>query len=86
MHAPTGNAAPPRSVLNRRLLLTSWGYRRPRVSAGVRFAVGIWLVFVGGFLLSDGYLWATLLLVAAAPLFWAGYLNLTAARSTPPRA
>jgi hypothetical protein len=86
MHAPTENAAPPRSVLNRRLLLTSWGYRHPRVSAGVRFAVGIWLVFLGGFLLSDGYLWATLLLVAAALLFWAGYLNLTAARSAPPRA
>ena len=55
MHAPTENAAPPRSALNRRLLLTSWGYRHPRVSAGVRFAVGIWLVFLGGFLLADGY-------------------------------
>jgi len=86
MHAPTDNATPPRSVLNRRLLLTSWGYRHPRVSAGVRFAVGIWLVFLGGLLLSDGYLWATLLLVAAALLFWVGYLNLTAARSAPPRA
>jgi hypothetical protein len=85
MHAPTENAAPPRSVLNRRLLLTSWGYRHPRVSAGVRFAVGIGLVFLGGFLLSDGYLWATLLLVAAALLFWAGYLTLTAARPAPPR-
>ena len=84
MHAPTGNAAPPRSVFNR-LVLRSWGYRHPRVSAGVRFAVGIWLVFLGGFLLSDGYLWATLLLVAAALLFWVGYLNLTAARSAPPR-
>lgn len=86
MHAPTDNAAPLRSVLNRRLLLTSWGYRHPRVSAGVRFAVGIWLVFVGGLLLSDGYLWATLLLVAAALLFWVGYMDLTAARSAPPRA
>ncbi len=86
MHAPTDNSAPPRSVLNRRLLLTSWGYRHPRVSAGVRFAVGIWLVFLGGLLLSDGYLWATLLLVAAALLFWVGYLNLTAARSASPQA
>jgi len=86
MHAPTDYSAPPRSVLNRRLLLTSWGYRHPRVSACVRFAVGIWLVFLGGLLLSDGYLWATLLLVAAALLFWIGYLNLTAARSAPPRA
>ena len=86
MHAPTGNAAPPRSVLNRRLLLTSWGYRHPCVSAGVRFAVGICLVFLGGLLLSDGYLWATLLLLAAAVLLWAGYLDMTAARSAPPRA
>jgi hypothetical protein len=86
MHAPTDNAAPLRSVLNRRLLLTSWGYRHPRVSAGVRFAVGIWLVFLGGLLLSNGYLWATLLLVAAALLFWVGYMNLTAARSAPSRA
>jgi hypothetical protein len=85
MHAPTDNAAPPRSVLNRRLLLTSWGYRHRRVSAGVRFAVAIGLVFLGGLLLADGYLWATLLLMAAAVLFWVGYLNLTAARSAPPR-
>jgi len=86
MHAPPGSAAPPRSVLNRRLLLTSWGYRHPRVSAGMRFAVGIWLVLLGGFLLSEGYLWATLLLVAAALLFWVGYMSLTVARSAPPRA
>jgi hypothetical protein len=51
----------------------------------VRFAVGIWLVLFSGLLLSDGYLWATLLLVAAALLFWVGYMNLTAARSAPPR-
>ncbi len=85
MHAPAGNAAPPRSVLNR-LLLRSWDYRYPRVWAGVRFAVGICLVFLGGLLLSDGYLWATLLLLAAALLFWVGYLDLIAARSAPPRA
>ena len=84
MHAPTGNTAPSRSVLNR-LLLRSWDYRHPRVWAGVRFAVGIWLVFVGGLLLSDGYLWATLLLLVAAVLLWAGYLDMTAARSAPPR-
>ena len=85
MHAPTENAAPPRSVLNR-LVLRSWDYRHPRVWAGVRFAVGIWLVFLGGLLLADGYLWATLLLVAAALLFCVGYLNVTATRSAPPRA
>ena len=85
MHAPTDNAAPLRSVLTSGFLLTSWGCRHPRVSAGVRFAVGIWLVFLGGLLLSDGYLWATLLLVAAALLFWVGYLNMTAVRSAPPR-
>jgi hypothetical protein len=87
MHAPTGNVAPPRSVLNR-LLLRSWDYRHPRVWAGVRYGVGICLVFLSGLLLSDGYLWATLLLVAAAAavLFWVGYLDMTAARPAPPRA
>jgi len=84
MHAPTGNAAPPRSVLNR-LVLRSWDYRHPRVWPSVRFAAGIWLVFVGGLLLADGYLWATLLLLVAAVLLWAGYLDMTAARSAPPR-
>ena len=85
MHAPTGNVAPPRSVLNR-LLLRSWDYRHPRVWAGVRYAVGICLVFLSGLLLSDGYLWATLLLVAAAVLFWVGYRDMTVARPAPPRA
>jgi hypothetical protein len=85
MHAPAGNAAPPRSVLNR-LVLRSWGYRYPRGWAGVRFAVGICLVFVGGLLLADGYLWATLLLLVAALLLWVGYLDLIAARSALPRA
>jgi uncharacterized membrane protein len=86
MHAPTGNAAPPRSVFSR-LLLRSWDYRHPRTCACVRFAVGIWLVFLGGLLLSDGYLLATLLLLllAAAVLFWVGHLDMTAARSAPPR-
>ena len=85
MHVPTENAAPPRSVLNR-LVLRSWGYRYPRGWAGARFAVGICLVFLGGLLLADGYLWATLLLLVAAVLFWVGYLDMTAARSAPPRA
>ena len=85
MHVPTGGTAPPRPDLNR-LLLRSWDYRHPRVRAGVRFAAGILLVFGGGLLLSDGYLWATLLLMAAAVLFWAGYLDMTAARSAPARA
>jgi hypothetical protein len=85
MHAPTGNAAPPRSVLNR-VLLRSWDYRHPPVWSRVRFAVAICLVFLGGLLLSDGYLWATLLLMVAAVLLWAGYLDMAAARSAPPRA
>jgi hypothetical protein len=85
MHAPAGTAAPPRSVLNR-LLLRSWGYRYPRGWAGARFTVGICLVFLGGLLLSDGYLWATLLLLVAAVLLWVGYLDMTAARFAAPRA
>jgi hypothetical protein len=84
MHAPTGNAAPPRSVHNR-LLLRSRDYRHPRVWAGVRFAVGICLVFLSA-LLAYGHMWTAWLLVAAALVFWVGYLDMTIARSAPPRA
>lgn len=83
MHAPADSAAPPRSVLMR-LLLRSWDYRHPRVFAGVRFAVGIWLVFLGALLLSFGHWWAAWPL-AAALLFWVGYLDMTVARAAPPR-
>jgi hypothetical protein len=60
------------------------GLPPPRVWAGVRFAVGIWLVFFGGLLLAGGHLWAVWLLVAASLVFWVGYLNMTVARSAPP--
>ena len=84
MHAPTDSTTPPRSVLMR-LLLRSWDYRLPRVFAGVRFAAGTWLVVLCIILLAYSYWWSALLLVAAAPLFWVGYLDMTVARSAPPR-
>jgi hypothetical protein len=84
MHAPTENSAPSQSVLMR-LLVPSWEYRHLRVWAGVRFAVGIWLVLLGSILLAYGYRWGALLLVPAALLFWVGYLDVTVARSAPSR-
>jgi hypothetical protein len=84
MHAPTDNAAPPRSALTR-LLLRSWDYRLPSVFAGARFAAGTWLVVLCVILLAYGHWWSALLLVAAAPLLWVGYQDMTIARSAPPR-
>jgi hypothetical protein len=84
MHAPADNGASPRSVV-RRLLLRSWDYRHPRGWAGARFAVGAWLVLLGVLLLAYGHWWAAWLLVAAALAFWVGYLDMTVARSVPPR-
>ena len=52
----------------------------------MRFAVGIFLAIFGALMLYFGfYGWAALLLVAAALLFSFGYLELTVARSAPPR-
>ena len=65
--APNENVAPSRSFLTK-YLVTSWDYRHPSVLAGVRLAIGIWLVVLSVLLFSiDGW-WAAPLLVVAAAL------------------
>jgi hypothetical protein len=39
----------------------------------MRVAIGIWLLVVGGILLSDGYWWGVLIFVAAALHFYFAY-------------
>jgi hypothetical protein len=69
-----------------RRLISPLEYRHLRVWAGVRFAIGIFHAGFGAFMLYYGfYGWAALLLVAAAVLFSVAYLEMTVARSEPPR-
>jgi hypothetical protein len=84
MQALNEEAAPPRSVLMK-FLVPSWEYRRPRISAYVHFAAGSALVGVTIVLLSYGYWWGALLLLAAALHLWLGYFAMTVARSAPSR-
>jgi hypothetical protein len=78
MHAPTGNATPPRPVLMR-LLVRSWEYRHPRTWVRVRFGCGIWNLCLGVLLLASAhwlgpFAWLGLIPLAGAELlFWTGY-------------
>ena len=60
--------------------LTAYGNSHPRTIAGVRFAVGVWLLAVAVVLCDAGYWWGLLVLVPAAAHFYLGYRLLT--RST----
>jgi drug/metabolite transporter (DMT)-like permease len=53
---------------------TSWGYRHPHVSAGVRIAAGTWNLILGVFFLIRGYQWGAALLVVSALIFCAAYV------------
>ncbi len=95
MHAPDDDTAPSRFVMRR--LITPWEYRHLHAVAGVRFAAGGFHLGIGVVLLSLGrhaetdrerrkcYRWAAWFLVFAALLLSGGYLDMTAARSAPPR-
>lgn len=95
MHAPTENTTPSRSVMRR--LITPWEYRHLHAVANVRFAAGGFHLGIGLVLLSLGrragtaperrkcYGWAAWFLVFAALQFSGGFLDVTAARSAPPR-
>ncbi len=95
MHAPGDTATPPRSVMRR--LITPWQYRHLHAVAGVRLAAGGFHLGIGVVLLSLGhragtdrerrrcYRWAAWFLLMAALLLPGGYLDMTAARSAPPR-
>ena len=59
-------------------LLSSFDRRRPRTSAGVRTAVGIWLLIGAGFACHDGYWWGLVILLPAALHFYLAYRILKA--------
>ncbi len=50
-----------------------WERRHWRLIVRMRVAIGIWLLVVGGLLLSDGYWWGALIFVAAALHFYFAY-------------
>jgi hypothetical protein len=95
MHATDDNTTPSRSVMRR--LITPWEYRHLRAVADVRFAGGGFTLGVGLVLLSLGrraetdrerrkcYGWAAYFLATAALQFFGGFLDVTVARSVPPR-
>jgi hypothetical protein len=95
MHAPGDNTPPSRSGLKR--LITPWEYRHLHASMAARFAGGGFQLGVGLVLLSLGkkaetdaerrkcYRFAAWFLVSAAGNLLGGLLDLTAARTAPPR-
>ncbi len=95
MHAPDDNTPPSRSGLKR--LITPWEYRHLHASMAARFAGGGFQLGVGLVLLSLGrkaatdaerrkcYWWAAWFLMFAAGNFLGGLLDLTVARTAPPR-
>jgi hypothetical protein len=50
-----------------------WERRHWRLIVRMRVAIGIWLLGVGGILLSDGYWWGVLIFGAAALHFYFAY-------------
>jgi hypothetical protein len=50
-----------------------WERRHWRLIVRMRVAIGIWLLVVGGILLSYGYWWGVLIFVAAALHFYFAY-------------
>jgi hypothetical protein len=50
-----------------------WERRHWRLIVRMRVAIGVWLLVIGGILLSDGYWWGVLIFVAAALHFYLAY-------------
>jgi hypothetical protein len=70
-----------------RRLISPWAFNHLRLSAGIRFAVGAFLVALAGAFFLAGYpALAALPLVFAVVHFVWGYWELTIARSAVPRA
>jgi hypothetical protein len=59
-------------------LLSAFDRRRPRTSAGLRIAVGIWLLIGAGFACGAGYWWGLAILLPAALHFYLAYRILKA--------
>jgi hypothetical protein len=95
MRAGKENSTPSASVLRR--LVTPWERRHSQAAANVRFTAGGFQLGVGLVLLSLGrkagtdrerrkcYAWSAWFLVNAALQFIGGLIDVTVARSAPPR-
>jgi hypothetical protein len=95
MHTPDDNTPPSRSILRR--LISPWEYRHLQTAMAARFAGGGFQLGIGLVLLSLGnkaetdverrkcYRLAAWFLVPAALNFVGGLLELTVARTEPPR-
>jgi hypothetical protein len=59
-------------------LLSPFDRRSPHTSAGVRIAVGIWLLIGAGFACHAGYWWGLVILLPAALNFYLAYRILSA--------
>jgi fatty acid desaturase len=59
-------------------LVSPFDRRRPRTSAGVRIAVGVWLLIGAGIACFDGYWWGLVILLPAALHFYLAYRILKA--------
>ena len=59
-------------------LLSSFDRGRPRTSASVRIAVGVWLLIGAGFACHDGYWSGLVILLPAALNFYLAYRTLKA--------
>lgn len=59
-------------------LLSPFDRRRPRTSAGVRIAVGIWLLIGAALACHDGYWWGLVILLPGALNFYLAYRTLKA--------
>jgi hypothetical protein len=69
MNTATGHATHTRSVIMK-FPGGGFGYRHPRTLGAAEIVVGMWVVFLGILLLSQGYWWAVSLFVVAALPFW----------------
>jgi hypothetical protein len=95
MHAPDNDSTPSRSGLTR--LMAPWEYRHPHASMAARFAGGGFQLGVGLVLISLGrkaetdaerrkcYKFAAWFLLPAVGNFVGGFLDMTVARTAPPR-
>jgi hypothetical protein len=65
MQASNANTARPRSVIMK-ILVRSWEYSYPSVTAGVRAVIGILVILIGVILCVIGFWWGALLMVIGA--------------------
>jgi hypothetical protein len=79
MHATTNDGYYSQPLLMR-FLVRSWEYRHPRAWVRVRFAAGIWNLFLGVLLLASGQWLGSFAWLGAIPLAGAGLIFWTCYR------